>query len=43
MANVSSDTQIIVPKDLRNRIKSRAAALGISMREYLNRLLDKEE
>ena len=42
MSNLSDDTQIIVPKDLRNRIKSKAAALGISMREYLKKLVDGE-
>ena len=43
MVNTTTDALIVVPKTLRNKIKSKAATLGISMREYLNRLLAKDE
>jgi hypothetical protein len=34
------DTLMVIPKTLRNKIKSKAAELGISMREYLKRLVE---
>jgi len=42
MSNVTNDALIVVPKTLRNKIKSEAAKLGITMREYLKKLVDGE-
>jgi predicted DNA binding CopG/RHH family protein len=42
MVNVSTDALIIVPKELRNRIKAQAAKRGIAMRRYLDLIVPKE-
>lgn len=43
MVNSPTDTPIIVPKTLRSRIKIEAAVLGISMRDYLDKIVPKKE
>ena len=42
MSNVSTDTQIVVSKELRTRIKMQATKSELTMREYLETVVPKE-